>query len=456
MMDNLDTVRDELFKIENEEGILEKEIDNIYFYKLIRGKLLFEIILKLNLSKSSHDTISFYQITKIFLKNFFISLFKRGEKEVETIFIDESHPVNIDATYKSTYFFEIMKKYDEENIKYEVIYPWVTKERNKKAAKISMQLFFLTSVSIIKFKILNKFKLKKNKIDYISKIEEKVKNEFKVEINLYPLIKKELDKFKINYKYYLKYFLKKKVKKIYLICSYGKEGIIAAAQDLNIEVIELQHGVINKYHIGYSFKNKEVPYFPDKLLVFGEYWKNLDFFPLNTKIKIYGFPYLNRNIKKYEKIIKKENQVIFISQGPIGDILSKIAVSFALENKNMKVIYRLHPGEFLRWKKEYKELYQNRELENLEISYDNSKEIYEYLYESNYLIGVSSTLIYEALSIGLKVGILELYSHEFFNDLIEKKIVYLFKKGENIDLKKLENLKKIDSNYFFSKNLNII
>lgn len=454
MIENLNDFYNVFYKIEKEEGLLKKKKGGIYFYKLIRAILFDEIAIKLNLEKQLHDSISLYYVTKNFFKKFLKNFFRKEEKYIDVILFDNNRFYYNDNEYKSIYLNDIMKKLEKDKINYKIIQPWNTdiKYNNKKCAKVSMNLFIFTSINIFIFSILKILNLKINR-DMFG-IEKKINNTFNINININNLIIKEILKFKINYKYYLKYFSKKQVKKIYLICSYGKEGIISAAQDLNIEVIEIQHGVFNKYHLGYNFKGEEVAYFPDKLLIFGNYWKKLEIFPLNTKIEIYGFPYLEAQLNKYKQIKRKQNQIIFISQGSIGNILSKKAVSFALENPNIKVVYRLHPGEFLRWEKEYKELYENRKLKNLEISDNNKKNLYEYLYESNYLIGVSSTVIYEALAVGIKIGILELYSYEFFSDLIEKKIVYLFKKEEKIDLKKLENLKKIDRNYFFNKNLN--
>ncbi len=60
----------------------------------------------------------------------------------------------------------------------------------------------------------------------------------------------------------------------------GRGELIKAANDLNIEIIELQHGTYSKYHLGYSFpnnnNNNKHTYFPTKFYVWNKYWKDLN------------------------------------------------------------------------------------------------------------------------------------------------------------------------------------
>jgi hypothetical protein len=86
---------------------------------------------------------------------------------------------------------------------------------------------------------------------------------------------------------------------------------------------------------------------------------------------------------------------------------------------------------------------------NLEIVDHNNKNLYEYLCESKYLISVNSTVIFEALTVGIKVGIINLFGYETLEDLICEKHIYCFKYNENISLKKLDNIKEIQKDYFF-------
>jgi len=72
------------------------------------------------------------------------------------------------------------------------------------------------------------------------------------------------EKIKFNY---LKIY---KPKAIFISCADGNFPLVKVANDLNIKVIELQHGVVNDKHYAYSsIINLEQNYYPSVLLSFG-------------------------------------------------------------------------------------------------------------------------------------------------------------------------------------------
>ena len=118
-------------------------------------------------------------------------------------------------------------------------------------------------------------------------------------------------------------------KKIYLIVSYGRGELIKAANDLNIEIIELQHGTFSKYHLGYSFPNgNNKAYLPTKFYVWNKYWKDLINFPIpKENIILFPFQYLETEKKKYNTLIKKENSLIVFGQGGITESIADKIIS---------------------------------------------------------------------------------------------------------------------------------
>lgn len=76
-------------------------------------------------------------------------------------------------------------------------------------------------------------------------------------------------------------FLKtSRTKVIFLTNHYHREGLIAAAKLLNVQVIEIQHGLISNEDMYYVYPseieaNREKGLFPDKILLFGNYWKDI-------------------------------------------------------------------------------------------------------------------------------------------------------------------------------------
>jgi hypothetical protein len=237
-----------------------------------------------------------------------------------------------------------------------------------------------------------------------------------------------------------------------LVCSYGKEALIAACKNNNVKCIEIQHGTISKYHLGYSFpNNKEVPYFPDEMYMFGKYWYESTPVPLTEeKITYYGYPYMEERIKEYKNNKKKKNQILFISQGTIGNKLSETAYEFAKDNKEYNIIYKLHPGEYNRWRNDYDNLIKAEKLDNFKVIDNNKINLYKLLSESEFLIGVYSTAIYEGLIMDCKLILINLPGIDYMDYLIATqkiKIAYSCK-----DIKKIIKENKfasINKNYFF-------
>lgn len=448
---NIKKIVETMLEIENDEDLFSLKINNIYIWKLLRIKLFLEITSKsIGYSEKFNHMKKDYKILMI---NFLESLTLNKKKGKDLYFIS-NRIQKINNEYKEIYSYNMIDK-NKNNI--EIVYlPLLSKKYKRKDITYSNT----ENIKFLYFEILGLLNIKK--IYIAPEIKEKLlrvkgKLEEKLEIKELKIfdekiIEKTIKDFNKKYFYYRKLLENKKPPKIYLVCSYGKEALIAAAKDLAIEVIEIQHGVISKYHLGYHFPaQKSIYYFPDKIYGFGEYWFKNCCVPINKKnIKIIGYSYLKNQILKYENQIKENNkQVMFISQGTIGEKIVEKAIEFAKENPLYKVIIRLHPMEFSTWKIHYKLLYDNRNMINIEISDNEQKNLYEYLYESKYIIGVYSTVIYEALYLDKKIGVLNLAGIDYVEDLIEKGAIKKIELNEKINIKNFEKLNKINKENLF-------
>ena len=126
--------------------------------------------------------------------------------------------------------------------------------------------------------------------------------------------------------------------------------------------------------------------------------------------------------------------------------MSKFAVKLSLyKDLNMKIIYKLHPGEYYQWEKRYPWL------NNPIISVIDSDQIslYELFAKSKYQIGVYSTSIYEGLTFNLKTYLLDLPGVEYMDYLIENNYVKLIKDIDDFVL----NIKNNDC--YFNQNTEI-
>ena len=127
---------------------------------------------------------------------------------------------------------------------------------------------------------------------------KKILNLENINLNLLFLKKMFFSKYVI-YKLLLTIY---KPKAIFINCAYCNISLIKAAKELGIKTIEVQHGVISKYHFGYNSNiviNND--YLPDILLSFGETVEtNLvkTIFPIGS----FYLDYLKNNFKSDEKL----------------------------------------------------------------------------------------------------------------------------------------------------------
>jgi hypothetical protein len=191
-------------------------------------------------------------------------------------------------------------------------------------------------------------------------------------------------------------------------------------------------GVINKYHAGYNYPSG-ISYdhikFPDYFLTFGDYWQKGINFPIDkNKIISAGYPFLEMQQKRY-KNLRRKNQVVFISQGSIGDKLSKVAVKLANRiDSKYEILYKLHPGEIKRWKKEYPWLIDR----NIKVMADEIP-LYKVLAESKVQVGVNSTALFEGIAMGVEQTILlDLPGIEYMDKIIKEPGVTKLKNYEDI------------------------
>lgn len=292
----------------------------------------------------------------------------------------------------------------------------------------SESLFFLFYI----FKIFLRFKISKKSLKEINFINKDFKKRFKLNINLLKKIFYLLPNFKSEYYVYRLLFKIKKPKKIFIVCSPGSEAIIAAAKSLNIQTYELQHGSPSRGKLNYDYSSGISKFsFPDYFLSFGSFWTRNVKLPISNKNIIpIGFPYLNKkkNLKK-----KKLNQLLIISQ--IGK--SKELINFTLKirkrlNEKIDILFKLHPSEN---SNEIQGLLNNLRKKKIKVIESKSSDMYKFLSESKWVLGVYSTSLYEALAFNCKIFVLKTSGYEFVKKLIEKNFFILVKSASEMTKK---------------------
>lgn len=173
--------------------------------------------------------------------------------------------------------------------------------------------------------------------------------------------------------------------------------MIPAAKKLGIKVYELQHGVTYSESLTYSGYNDPM-FTPDFFLSFSKINNAWCYGITENKIIEIGWAFENYlNIEHSDYNI--QNKVLVISSPAISKQMVAITCLLASSNQHIHFCFRPHPNEQidsegLNRMKKYPNITIDNNLENISVT----------LMRFDNVIGENSTVLYEALSMGKKVG----------------------------------------------------
>ncbi len=264
--------------------------------------------------------------------------------------------------------------------------------------------------------------------------------------------KKRVTIFNANLILYKWYFRLVKPKIIFLNCYYDKQGIVKAAHELNIKVVEIQHGMISSTHSAYSSKlllNKS--YLPDAILVFGEIVKNIlsknNIYSKNQIFTVgsYYLQYLSSNFKpnkelqaiqsKYDLTIAVSLQKTF--ELKVFDFIEQIANK--IPNVLFLMISRSYPADKL-------ETY----IKSSNVVLAPPIDCYNNLLHSDFHCTIYSTCALEASYFGIKSILLNIdnLTTYFLDEFISSENIYIVDNPEDflLLLQKLISTKSESNN----------
>lgn len=293
--------------------------------------------------------------------------------------------------------------------------------------------------------------LPENTTTRLREAEVSIRDRFDVEIDLVSRVKHELHVRNTTLPLYERLLDRINPKIVVVVVSYGKETFIEACKRKNIPVIELQHGAIYDHHFGYVYPEGQTKTtFPDYFLPFGEFWKENVRFPIpDDRVVPVGYPHLEVRRDDY-KDVERTEQLLFISQGTIGHKLSRFALEVHEDDRiDHEVVYKLHPGEYDRWRTEYPWLAES----DIRVVDESEPTLYQLFAESTAQVGVGSTAIYEGLYFDLDTFIFNADHSDMLQSLIEDGIVSSINTVEELVTKVNSPLKlQFDREYFFKSN----
>jgi len=319
---------------------------------------------------------------------------------------------------------------------------WNAPNEDPDVSYIIAPLSFLCKVSAYLFSKF--YKGKTIKADHLKENYPDVLSEREIRyVNCYSIITYKIFKFLFK--------RLSRLKLILLNCgSYGAElaSIIKAAHDVGIKVAEPQHGMINDIHFVYNFEDftfhceEYKEYLPDYLLTFGEFWNTHSYIPVEKVIV--GNPYMDKYRKDNDLYNKEKKGILFISQPTIRDVFTEIAFGLASKGVN-DIKLRLHPFDKLTQEQEFQLLKAGVQISNYKAP------LYDELAKASYVIGETSTCLYEALGLG---GSIMIYENEETVKMYTGDDWMFIKTADDIisNLNNGHHNQKIDPEYYYVNN----
>ena len=169
---------------------------------------------------------------------------------------------------------------------------------------------------------------------------------------------------------------------------------------MGIEVIEMQHGVINKFVIAYNVPDVyPSQYMPSKLYLFTSFFKsNLFHKSIKKKSFDFGLSYCKSEQKKVVVSNKETFDFLLVSQPSVPDFIN-FALEIAALNPSYSFTYKIHPRELLN--SSLVSNISNSAPQNFKISMDSS--ISKLMTEVDCIICIRSLVAYEAIQCGVNV-----------------------------------------------------
>lgn len=196
----------------------------------------------------------------------------------------------------------------------------------------------------------------------------------------------------------------------------------AAYRGTNVRIIEIQHGVMPSYDIKYNYPahaNSENTYNPDVIYVNAPYWKEYSNNKYISELEVVKSPFLARDLAHTNQF--DDNKVLFISQWNLSNKIAELAVDYAANNPEKTINVRLHPAEE---EDVIKKLIETNNVNNIVIS--EEKDVYKDLATHRHVVGVISTVIWQAVENQNKVYIYDLYNNQgflpFYENSLAKKV----------------------------------
>lgn len=300
-------------------------------------------------------------------------------------------------------------------------------------------------------------KLKKGKIKSIleGQLDDflKILDEMQVSKNVNPLDETYLEQFILLKNLFRIYLEKLRPQHLVVVCYYDLKSfaIVLAANELDIPVIDIQHGVQGKGHFAYNYWPKELVQSSKLFPTYFWCWDNWSadviksWFPKKNNVMVGNNMWMKERIKPKPKVL-----ITFTAQ-PQEDAIPAILIQAIRKYKGkLKWCIRLHPHQLNELEK-YKELLKkNQILDLIEFEKSTYMPLSELLNMSYIHITDYSSVILEAMWFGIpSVVISELGKRHYKEQVPENMLISAYSSDSII-----EAIQNLESKWVFDESHN--
>ena len=209
------------------------------------------------------------------------------------------------------------------------------------------------------------------------------------------------------YKYYGRLIKKAKPKVVFWNCASYSEPAIKVLNDLGVITAEFQHGYIGSNHQAYNFSKKikecseYALYLPKFFLSYGPFWtQGMRMVPEVIPI---GNPIVSEKVEMFKHVTDENDNknILLIESNYTQKYIECLKEILSETSNDYKIYIKLHPST-LSNRRYYSELAENDRVTIVETG-----TVYEWFEKCKYIIGDTSTALYEAAAVGKTVYVID-------------------------------------------------
>lgn len=398
-MDHVKTPYHDFFKLEKEMRLFSLQHKGVYYWQLIRFGLLKEItisdaqVTSRNANRSIvKEILGAYRDSSRTRKAY------RKAKKVDVIRIRPIVTLSNDGKLDDHQYDHM-----EMDGSIRVMDLYALGDYTKVPSCVEYTLSQAESRLIVwkmKRKILGEKKLdtqqKKDLEKFLKKINDIYETRFEIDI-----IENDIQYIVASHRFYKEQYKKifeETYPKVIMIYPHYDEHMfsaIAAAKEMGIKSIEIQHGRINAHEAyWYEDQREEGKILPDYFFAYGKWWIEQIKLPTFCKPVEVGNVYLESQMERHPSVDTDALMISVFSNPQNGKELSEFIgrLDDLTSIRGVQILYKLHPNERRSWREKYPCLVG---LKNTKVI-DDGTSVYDMISRSRVVLGINSTTFFEA------------------------------------------------------------